>query len=335
MGQSTQTPQIARVADFRDSLGRNIRGLAAKEGVALLFALLLLVIVFSITSPYFLNAENAMNIGRSVAVMGITAAGVTIGLIGGVFDLSIASVADLTVVVTALVNLQWGLSPYLAMIVGLAVGVLCGLGNGILVTKLRINPIIATLATAGIYRGIAFLLTGGQSHAVIDPGFRWLGRARLFGIPTALVVMIIVMIIAYMILRYTRFGRNVYAIGGNPIASKLAGIDVDRQRLYCFVLVSFCAALSGLVLLSKLGTMIPNASAGTELEIIASAILGGTALAGGGGTIQGTLVGVLILGTLRNGLQVNNVNAYWQQIASGVALVIAVAIDIVRSGGYR
>ncbi|MCJ7708394.1 MAG: ABC transporter permease, partial [Anaerolineales bacterium] len=264
-----------------------------------------------------------------------TAAGVTIGLIGGVFDLSIASVADLTAVTTAIVHLNFGLAALPAMAVGLVVGLLCGIINGVIVTRMRINPIIGTLATAGIFRGIAFLLTNGQSHAVASTSFRWLGRTRVFGVPSALIVMLIVMGIAYVVLRHTKFGRYTYAIGGNPVASRLAGINVDRQRLYLFMLVSFCASLSGLVLLSKLGTMIPNASAGTELDIIASAILGGTALSGGGGTIQGTLVGVLILGTLRNGLVINNVNAYWQEIASGIALVIAVGIDRLRSGGYR
>lgn len=317
------------------SLGMNLRRLAAKEAVALLVALVLLMFVFSITSPYFLNVPNMLNIGRSVAIMGICAAGVTIGLIGGVFDLSIAAVADLTSVITSIIYLNLGAPPLLAMLAGLVVGLICGVGNGMLVTRLRINPIIGTLATAGIYRGIAFLLTNGQSHAVPSEGFRWLGRTRVFGIPSALIVMLVVMAIAYVILRHMRFGRNTYAIGGNPIASRLAGINVDRQRLYLFMLVSFCAGLSGLVLLSKLGTMIPNASAGTELDIIASAILGGTALSGGGGTIQGTLVGVLILGTLRNGLVINNVNAYWQEVASGIALIIAVGIDRLRAGGYR
>lgn len=335
MSGTTGTSEGAEAVVSQASLGENLRRLAAKEAVALLAALILLLIVFAATSPYFLNVPNMLNIGRSVAIMGITAAGVTIGLIGGVFDLSIASVADLTAVTTAIVHLNFGLAALPAMGVGLVVGLLCGVINGVIVTRMRINPIIGTLATAGIFRGIAFLLTNGQSHAVASTSFRWLGRTRVFGVPSALIVMLIVMGIAYVVLRHTKFGRNTYAIGGNPVASRLAGINVDRQRLYLFMLVSFCASLSGLVLLSKLGTMIPNASAGTELDIIASAILGGTALSGGGGTIQGTLVGVLILGTLRNGLVINNVNAYWQEIASGIALVIAVGIDRLRSGGYR
>ncbi len=335
MSEPRETSKSVEATPPKASLGENLRRLAAKEAVALLAALALLLAVFAIASPHFLNMGNMLNIGRSVAIMGISAAGVTIGLIGGVFDLSIASVADLANVITSIVNLNYGVAAIPAMLIGLLVGVLCGVVNGVIVTRLRINPIIGTLGTAGIYRGIAFLLTNGQSHAVPSTAFRFLGRTRVLGIPSALIVMLIVMAIAYVILRHTKFGRNTYAIGGNPVASRLAGINVDRQRLGLFVLVSIGAALSGLVLLSKLGTMIPNASAGTELDIIASAILGGTALSGGGGTIQGTLVGVLILGTLRNGLVINNVNAYWQEVASGIALIIAVGIDRLRTGGYR
>ncbi len=276
-----------------------------------------------------------MNIGRSVAIMGITATGVTIGLIGGVFDLSIASVADLTLVIVSLAHLELGLPAGICIPLGLVVGMLCGLINGFLVTRLRINPIICTLGTAGIFRGIAFLLTGGQSHAVPTAGFRWLGRIQILGVPSPIIFMLIVMALGFITLRYTKFGRSVYAIGGNPIASRLAGLNINRIRMKLFVIVATSAAFAGMVLLSKLGTMIPNAAAGTELNVIAASILGGTALAGGGGTIQGTLVGVLILGALRNGLVINNINPYWQEIASGIVLITAVAVDILRSGGYR
>jgi ribose transport system permease protein len=319
----------------RISVGQAVIRVLRMEAVPLLIALILLVIVFTITSPFFFNTRNFMNIGRSVAIMGITATGVTLGLIGGVFDLSIASVSDLTLVIVSLAHLELGLPVAVVIPLGLLVGVLCGLLNGFLVTKLRINPIIGTLGTAGVFRGIAFLLTGGQSHAVPTTGFRWLGRAFILGIPSPLVFMLIVMALGFVVLRHTKFGRSVYAVGGNPTASRLAGLKVDGIRMALFIIVSTSAAFAGMVLLSKLGTMIPNAAAGTELDIIAAAILGGTALSGGGGTVQGTLVGVLILGALRNGLVINNVNPYWQEIASGVVLVIAVAIDILRSGGYR
>ncbi len=315
--------------------GFQLKKLLNIEGFPLLIAWLLLLAVFTATSPHFLNTRNLFNIGRAVAIMGIVSTGVTMGLIGGVFDLSIAAVADISAVMTGVAHMEWGFAPFLAMLIGLLVGLICGFINGLLVTRLRINPIIGTLATAGIFRGIAFLITGGQSHAISGAGFKWLGRSEVLGLPSAMIVMIVVMVIAHIVLRNTRFGRNTYAVGGNAKASKLAGINVDRQRMILFVIVAASASLGGLVMLSKLGTMIPNANAGTELDMIAAAILGGTALAGGGGTVQGTLMGVLILGTLRNGLVMNNVNAYWQQIASGVALVIAVALDILRTGGYR
>jgi ribose transport system permease protein len=165
MSRPTEKSNSTETASPIPSLGKNLRRFAAKEAVALLAALLLLLVVFSISSPHFLNVGNMLNIGRSVAIMGISAAGVTIGLIGGVFDLSIASVADVTAVVTSIIHLNYGVAPIPAMLVGLLVGISCGFLNGIIVTKLRINPIIGTLATAGIFRGIAFLLTNGQSHA--------------------------------------------------------------------------------------------------------------------------------------------------------------------------
>ncbi len=331
LGSSAEIQTTRRKKTFSEIL----RQLLLKEGFALLIAWIIMVAVFTLTSPHFLNTRNLLNIGRSVAIMGVVSTGVTIGLIGGVFDLSIAAVADVSAVVTSLISLQFGIPPILAMLVGLCVGLVCGLINGLLVTKLRINPIIGTLATAGVFRGIAFLLTGGKSHAIDSEGFRWLGRSDVFGLPSAVIVMIVVMIIAHLVLRHTKFGRNTYAVGGNPLASRLAGINIDRHRLVLFMIVALSASMGGLVMLSKLGTMIPNANAGTELDMIAASILGGTALAGGGGSIQGMLMGVLILGTLRNGLVLNNVNAYWQEIASGIALIIAVGIDHLRTGGYR
>jgi ribose transport system permease protein len=333
--QTAGSTESLKQAGPKRTLSTVVQFLFAKEGFVLLMAWLLLVLIFWASSPHFFRVTNFLNIGRSIAIMGVVSTGVTIGLIGGVFDLSIAAVADLSGVVAGLVFLKLGLPAPVAMVIGLAAGLCCGVTNGLLVTKLRINPIIATLGTAGIFRGIAFLLTGGLSAPLSDEGFKWLGRSQLFGMPSSIIVMGVVMLIGFVILEYTKFGRNTYAIGGNAVASRLAGINVDKQRMLLFIVVSAAASMGGLIMLSRIGTLIPNASAGTELMVIAAAILGGTALAGGGGTIQGTLIGVLILGTLSNGLVMNNVNIYWQQIASGIALVIAVAIDILRSGGYR
>ena len=162
-----------------------------------------------------------------------------------------------------------------------------------------------------------------------------IGRSNVFGVPGSLIIATVVVIITYLVLRKTVFGRMVYAIGGNPVASALAGINIDRWRMLFFMVSSFSAALAGIVLLSRLGTVIPTAAMGTELNTIAAVILGGTSLAGGAGSVQGTVVGVLILGTLVNGMTLMNIDAYWQAIVAGIVLILAVATDRLRTGGYR
>ncbi|MGH2379622.1 MAG: ABC transporter permease [Candidatus Limnocylindria bacterium] len=292
------------------------------------------MILFSVLSPFFLSVQNTFNIGRAVAVTLIVASGTTIALISGAIDLSIAAVMDLAGVITGTLSIS-GVPAPLAILIGLLAGTSVGVFNGIIVTRFRINPIIATLASAGIVRGIAFLITSGQSKALADPAFQLIGRSNLFGIPGSLIIATIVAVITYIVLRRTVFGRMVYAIGGNPVASALAGINIDRWRMLFFMASSFSAALAGIVLLSRLGTVIPTAAAGTELNTIAAVILGGTSLAGGAGAIQGTVVGVLILGTLQNGQTLLNIDAYWQAIVAGIVLILAVAADRLRTGGYR
>lgn len=328
-------PVKGALAERQSILMSRFRRLMAVEAVPLLVALLLLMAIFAIASPYFLTVTNLFNIGRAAAISGIIAAGITLALIAGMVDLSIASVSDLTAVVVGLLFLKYHVPAVPSMIAGLGVGLVTGLVNGLTVTKLKINPLIATLATMGIVRGIAFLLTGGQSQGISDASFAIMGRSYVLGIPTPMIIMLAVYALTYVVLRYSQFGRAIYAVGGNPVASRLAGLNVNRWRVLVMIWCAFCASFGGLVLLSKLGTMIPNASAGTELDIIAAVILGGTSLAGGAGTIQGTLVGVLILAALRNGLVMLNVNAYWQQIASGLALLVAVGIDQLRTGGFK
>jgi ribose transport system permease protein len=311
-----------------------VRRFLGAEAVALLLAWVALLIMFSLLSEFFLSVQNSFNIGRAVAVTLIVAAGTTIALISGAIDLSIAAVMDLAAVITGTLSIA-GVPAPLAILAGLTAGTSVGIFNGIVVTQLRINPIIATLASAGIVRGIAFLLTSGQSKAVADPAFQLVGRSNLFGVPGSLLIAVVVLAITYFVLRRTVFGRMVYAIGGNPVASALAGINIDRWRVLFFMASSFSAALAGIVLLSRLGTVIPTAAMGTELNTIAAVILGGTSLAGGAGSVQGTIVGVLILGTLTNGLTLMNIDAYWQAIVAGIVLILAVAADRLRTGGYR
>ena len=296
--------------------------------------LILLVLLFSVLSRYFFQMKNFLDIGRAVSVQGITAAGMTIGLIAGAFDLSIASVMAASGVLVAML-LQHGMPLAVAMLAGILLGVVVGLLNGLIVTRLRINPLITTLGTMSIVRGVAFLATGGVSLSINNDAFRFVGRGRLATVPAPFVFMLIIFIIVYIVLGYTQFGRYVYAIGGNPVASRLAGINVNKWRLVIYVIVAASAGLSGVVLASLMGTAMPNAAQGYELNVIAAVILGGASLAGGAGTIQGTLVGILILGVLSNGLVLLNVQTYYQMIAQGFVLLAAVAADQLRTGGYK
>jgi ribose transport system permease protein len=316
------------------SLRATVRRILGNEAVALLLAWVVLSVVFTVWSPYFLNVQNALNIGRSVAVTLIVASGTTIALVGGLIDLSIASVMNLTAVVIGSVSAA-GLPMGLAMLVGVASGTSVGLVNGLVITRLRINPIIVTLATAGIVQGIAYLVTSGVAKPISSSVLNFIGTSNILRVPVSILMSLAVAIITFFILRKTIFGRMVYMVGGNSVASSLAGINIDRWRVLFLLASSFSASLAGLLLLAKVGSMVPDAATGTELSIIAAVILGGTSINGGAGSMQGTVVGVLILGTLTDGLTLLNINAYWQSIASGVVLILAVAADRLRTGGYR
>lgn len=316
------------------SLRVTARRILRNEAVALLLAWIVLSAVFAIWSPYFLNVSNALNIGRSVAVTLIVASGTTIALVGGLIDLSIASVMNLTAVVIGSVSAA-GLPMGVAILVGIASGTSVGLVNGLVITRLRINPIIVTLATAGIVQGVAYIVTSGEAKPITSNVLNFLGTSAVLGVPVSIVMAAAVAIITFFVLRKTIFGRTVYMIGGNPVASSLAGINIDRWRVLFLIASSFSASLAGLLLLAKVGSVIPDAATGTELSIIAAVILGGTSINGGAGSMQGTLVGVLILGTLTDGMTLLNINGYWQSIASGVVLILAVAADRLRTGGYR
>jgi ribose transport system permease protein len=304
------------------------------RSLGLVGILLAEMILFSILSPYFLGTKNLLNIGRAVSIQGIAAAGMTIVLISGGFDLSIASVVAASGVLSVML-LQQGMPLIVAVIGGMALGAVVGLFNGTIITRLRINPLIATLGTMTIVRGLAFMATAGLTLTVQSKAFIFLGRGYIMGVPAPFVLMLVVYALVFVVLQYTQFGRYVYAIGGNPAASRLAGINVDGWRLLIYMIVGLAAGLSGVMLASLMGTAMPNAAQGYELEVIAAVILGGASLAGGVGTIQGTLIGMLILGVLANGMILLNVPSYWQMIARGTVLLLAVAADQWRYRGTR
>ena len=309
----------------RGALGRSWSGVV----VLLLFYVALLV-AFSLLSPWFLSFNNMMSIGSNVAFIGLMAATGTPLIIAGGLDLSVAAVAGLTGVVLALLH-GLGLDIWVAAVAAVLCGAAIGLVNGIFTTGLRLNPLIVTLATMSIITGSALVMTGGLTRPLMVPGFNWIGSGRLFGVPVPLILMLLCYGGLWVVLAKSRFGRFVYASGGNPEASRLVGVPVARTQITLYVLSGISGAVAGLVLAAMLGAAAPDAAGKHLLTVIAAIILGGTSLFGGRGSVWGTLLAVLILGTLNNGLTLLDVSSFWQDVTRGIVLLLAVSLDQIRS----
>jgi len=303
--------------------------------ISVLIAFAALVVIFSILSPFFLTLRNVMNIFLYTAVIGICATGMTMIIISGGLDISVGSMVGLTGMVSGLVVANTG-NVFLAVALGLLTGLICGTINGLVITRLKIVPIIATLAFMSIYRGTALLTTNGQSQLIASDGFKAIGRGYIAEIvPYCVVMMFVIFIIGGYILKFTPFGRKIYSIGGNAEASRLAGINVKNTRLAVYMICGTLTGFSGILTASQTGAAIPSAGSGLEMDVIGSVVLGGVSITGGKGSIIGTFLGVMILATLSNGLTLLNVQSFWQTIAKGIVLVIAVYIDVMRGGGYE
>jgi ribose transport system permease protein len=269
-------------------------------------------------------------IGANVAFIGLMAAAGTPLIIAGGLDLSVAANAGLVGVVIALLNAA-GVNVWLAVIVALLLGALVGLINGLFATRLRLNPLIVTLGMMSIVSGSALILTGGLTKPLMAPGFNWIGQGRLFGVPAPLVLMIVAYVALSIMLAYTRFGRFVYATGGNTEASRLIGLPVEHVQITLYVVSGISGAVAGTMLAAQLGAAAPAAAAPHLLTVIAAIILGGTSLYGGRGSVWGTLLAVLILGTLNNGLTLMDVSSFWQDVTRGIVLLLAVSLDQIRA----
>jgi ribose transport system permease protein len=297
------------------------------EVAALVVVLIALGVFFSITSPFFLNYDNFVNILTAAAVTGIIAAPATMLLIAGQFDLSVGSAAAFCGAVLASLALHnsLGFAVPIAILAGIGIGML----NGFLVTVIGINALITTLGTLAVFRGLTQVITDGQTLSVDD--FGGLGTARpLFDIPLPVFIFAGVALIFWLVSRYTVLGRSMYAIGANPAAARLNGIRSKRVIFVGFVLSGLCVAIGGLILASQLGAASPQAATGLELSVVTAVILGGASLAGGRGAITGTMLGLLIIGTLNNGLVLLNVSSFWQTVAQGALLIFAVSFDQLR-----
>lgn len=303
------------------------RHISIPETGALIAVLLVMGIFFATQSEYFLTSLNIINILVSASVIGIVAAPATLLLISGNFDLSVASGAALIGVTMAWGTSQFGV--HVALLLCVVVGLIVGLVNGVSVTVFGINALITTLAMLAILRGLALVLADGQT--LMLPDFSWMGNARPFlGIPLPVLIFIGVIIAYGFVMKYTVYGRSMYAIGANPVAARLAGIRTKRFVFIAFLLSASSVVIGGLILVSQLGAASPQAALGLELTVVTAVILGGASIAGGRGSILGTVLGVFILGVLNNGMTLMSIDSFWQDVAQGTLLLIAVGFDQVR-----
>ncbi len=308
---------------------RRLRGHAA----FLPFAGLLLVCgVMVLGTDQFLSVGNLLNIARQVSVNAIIAVGMSCVILSGGIDLSVGSVMALSGTLTAGLMVA-GVPAPLAIVLGLLVGLAFGVGNGFFVAYAKMPPIIVTLATMGIARGMALLYTGGYPINDLPAWFEFFGRGTVLGLQTPIMLMLAVFAIAYVLLEHTPLGRYIYALGGNEEATRLSGVRVNRYKLLVYGISGLTSAIAGLVLTSRLMSGQPNAGIGFELDAIAAVVMGGTAITGGRGAILGTLIGAILLGVLNNGLNIMGISPYLQNIIKGVIILFAIYIS--RNTGQR
>ena len=295
----------------------------------LLFVLVAAIVFFTIQSPYFFDDRNAFNIGRAVSITGIAAAFATLLMISGGLDLSIGAIMNASGLAAAVIMVDPENSIILAFAIALGISTFIGFSNGIIVTKIGVNPIIATIGMQFVVRGMT-LATRSGSALVRDRAFLEIGQGELaigtLEIPVPVILMLATMLLCYLVLRFTQFGKYIYAIGDNASACRRAGINVAGMRIALYTLSGLGAGFAGIVLAGLTGAGIPYA-AGSELSVISAVILGGVSLSGGVGVIQGTLLGVLLVGVLKNGMTLLNINANWQMVVEGSVLMIAVSLD--------
>jgi ribose transport system permease protein len=288
------------------------------------------VIFMTFANENFLTSRNLLNVGRQASVVAIVALGQALVIIGRGIDLSVGSVIGLSAVMAA-VSVQATGVEALGIGAALGTGLIMGLINGLLYTRLHVNPFIATLGTLSVARGIALLITGGIP--VSFTGWAsWFGAGRIGSVPVPLILMFVLAIGFFVFAIRTRWGRNIFAIGDNPTAARLAGIDVDATRLLVFAISGLVAGLGGLILAGTLASAGPDLGRGYELDVIAAVILGGTALSGGRGSILGVIIGALLMALLSNAFVLLGVSSHWQVVTKGLVIILAVGIDGVRRG---
>ncbi|MCP3027213.1 ribose ABC transporter permease [Halobacillus sp. A5] len=293
-----------------------------------LIGLIIIVIILGFTSDSFFTMNNILNLLRQISINALIAFGMTFVILTGGIDLSVGSILAFGSALTAGM-LASGMDPMLAVFIGLLAGLLMGAVNGLIITKGKVAPFIATLATMTIFRGATLVYTDGRPITGLSDSFSFemIGKGYVFGVPFPVILMLIAFAVLFFILRNTIFGRQVYSVGGNEEASILSGIRADRVKIWVYSITGMLSVLAGIILTSRLNSAQPTAGTMYELDAIAAVVLGGTSLTGGRGWLTGTLIGALIIGVLDNGLNLLNVSSFYQQIVKGSVILLAVLLD--------
>ncbi|MEU4671025.1 ABC transporter permease [Amycolatopsis sp. NPDC023774] len=330
--QPTEQPDPHRVSTARRVLG----GIGVQNS-SLIITLVVLVVLLSTLNDNFFRTNNLLLIGSAITIMGLLSLVQTLVIILGALDISVGSMAGLASVISAMAFTSTG-SSIVGILAAVGTGILCGLVNGLIIIFGRVNPVVATLATLATYKGIAQVVSDGkaQGYTGADDLFIFLAKGSVLGLPTLVWVFLIVAAVLHFLLKYTDIGRNVFAIGGNDTAARLAGININRYIIGVYALVGVVAAIAGVLITARTGSGQPTSgSEGLELQAVTGAALGGTMLKGGKGSIVSTVLAVFILGVLDNGMSGLGINQFWQNVAHGALLVVAVVLQQLRSGERR
>lgn len=318
---SSATPTTS-ATDHRN----RIAGFLSDYGIIVAF--IVLCVILSVVSPYFLGVNNLLNVLRQVSINGVLAIGMTFVILTRGIDLSVGSVMAFAAMVAAsFAVVDSGMPLIVPLTLGLAAGLALGCVNGVMVARFAIPPFVMTLGMLSMARGLTYIYSDGMPISSLSPSFLWLGQGMVAGIPVPVILFAAVFMLAWFTLRYTTFGRYVYAVGGNPTAARLSGIKVSRITFSVYAISGLLCGLAGLMIAARTSAALPQAGVAYELDAIAAVVIGGTSLAGGKGRIVGTLFGVLIIGVINNGLDLLGVSSFYQQLVKGAIIVVAVMLD--------
>lgn len=300
----------------------------SKYQIHLIF--IIMVIILSVMTPAFLRPQNLINVIRQISIVGIISIGMTFIIISGGIDLSAGAIVALVSVAAAIFGQQGKYSVIVTILVACSIGIICGLINGVLIAKTKIAPFIATLGVMSVARGIALLISNGEPIDNLSKGFEFLGSGYILIFPVPIVIFTIIIVMGTALLNNMKFGKYIYGIGGNEKAASICGINVAKYKIYIYTLEGLLCGIAGLILTARISAGSGTVGVGYEMDAITAVVIGGTSMSGGIGKLGGTLVGVLIIGVLNNGLDLLHVSPYWQQILKGIIIVVAVILDVRR-----